>query len=75
MQVHATHTEKTKFFDNDIEKTGAKIKMPAELGYVVLNEDCLVLLSRASLHACTRTHTRTHARTHARTTRTGSGGR
>jgi len=42
LQVHATHTEKTKFFDNDIEKTGAKIKMPAEMGYVVLNGACLV---------------------------------
>ena len=67
--MHATHTEKTKFFDNDIEKTGAKIKMPAEMGYVVLNGACLVLLSRARLPACARTHAPTHPRTHARTRR------
>ena len=41
-QVHATHTEKTKFFDNDIEKTGAKIMMPSEMGYLVLNNNFLV---------------------------------
>jgi hypothetical protein len=41
-QVHATHTCSTKFFDNDVEKTGAKIKMPSEMGYLVLNNNFLV---------------------------------
>ena len=72
--MHATHTEKTKFFDNDIEKTGAKIMMPSEMGYLVLNNNFLVHLSsvpahthtrtRARAHTQTRTHTHTHTHTH-----------
>ena len=43
MQCTATHTAKTKFFDQDIEpSTGAlptKILMPMEMGHVVINGD------------------------------------
>ena len=38
MQVHATHSVKTKFFDQDIAPANTKVVMPAEMGHVVLNE-------------------------------------
>ena len=42
MQVHATHSVKTKFFDQDIAPANTKVVMPAEMGHVVLNEQHLI---------------------------------